>query len=580
MECFGKSWASCAEANGTRHRARRVRLRAARAVCTRLLQNADVLQDPDAPVEQLLIAEQNLRAIEAWISGGKCVRTASASVIRALGGLASPEDEDRFFSTFFPPLSGERLVRILTCTVMWSSFKIPGRIYLSSARICFESFVITGDTQFSVVWPHVSYAKLKSFNDSSCSSPVSTKRLANPVRIGFTCAVPFSGEEVSELELRFLDLEALGQLHRCACYFIGSGLFDMQQDEAAVCGKGSPQKDKSIMDMAQKQIRQVAVWQLQRRTTIWHTDWRAPFLPHDGHKRCSWTSIQDDDYARHPSLPDGARRSCATPPIPEVSFMGKPRACKWQVIADAGGGGADEEGWQYAVDFYLSEESWTPAPASFSHVRRRLWHPVFDHQAAQPAKRKKSTLLAEKGLHHSSGAAQQLFSADIGLVSLDVLGKEFEADQWTEPGGLMFEFFHTISKAKDLDIGPWASRHSVEGLVRDVQMRVPVPPAPMCPEHTRVTSTWHVVRNSSRVVLESVIMSLDVPYGDCFRIITVDTFTVDEASSTTRMVRVMELEWLKSTWIKSLIETSVHTEVTAAGKRWSKLIGEWVRRCT
>ena len=23
------------------------------------------------------------------------------------------------------------------------------------------------------------------------------------------------------------------------------------------------------------------VWELQRRTTIWHKDWRAPFLPHD-----------------------------------------------------------------------------------------------------------------------------------------------------------------------------------------------------------------------------------------------------------------------------------------------------------
>lgn len=26
------------------------------------------------------------------------------------------------------------------------------------------------------------------------------------------------------------------------------------------------------------------VWELQRRTTMFHDDWRAPFLPHDGQK--------------------------------------------------------------------------------------------------------------------------------------------------------------------------------------------------------------------------------------------------------------------------------------------------------
>lgn len=33
------------------------------------------------------------------------------------------------------------------------------------------------------------------------------------------------------------------------------------------------------------------VWELQRRTTMFHDDWRAPFLPHDGQKPHGWIEM-------------------------------------------------------------------------------------------------------------------------------------------------------------------------------------------------------------------------------------------------------------------------------------------------
>jgi len=291
--------------------------------------------------------------------------------------------------------------------------------------------------------------------------------------------------------------------------------------------------------------------------------------------------MEENDYVQHPCLPADASTSSDVPPIKEVDFMGKLRPCKWKTVLDAGGRGTDNDGWQYAVDFYTQGASWTPEPANFSHVRRRLWHPEFEEQAdpvAPPLNRLKSTLMVEKGLAQTSGQAKQLFSIDVGILPLSVLAEQLEADNWMEPDSLMVEYFDTMSKAKDVDIGPWAKSNKVDGLVRPVQMRVPVPPAPMCPEETRVSSTWHVASSTSKVVLESVLMSLDVPYGDCFNIVVVDTFHVDTRTGRTHMMRVLAIEWVKSTWLKNMIETNVNSEIKAAGERWAKLIAEWALR--
>ena len=100
----------------------------------------------------------------------------------------------------------------------------------------------------------------------------------------------------------------------------------------------------------------------------------------------------------------------------------------------------------------------------------------------------------------------------------------------------------------------------------------------MCPKESRCACTWHVVCEDDRCLLESVIMSLDVPYGTCFNVIKCDTFSRDEKSGNTVLERKFSLEWVKGCWIKSLVEASVPKEVKADGEQWAQLIKKWAQQ--
>eukprot|EP00405_Crypthecodinium_cohnii_P041294 CAMPEP_0206555428 /NCGR_PEP_ID=MMETSP0325_2-20121206/17788_1 /ASSEMBLY_ACC=CAM_ASM_000347 /TAXON_ID=2866 /ORGANISM="Crypthecodinium cohnii, Strain Seligo" /LENGTH=747 /DNA_ID=CAMNT_0054055727 /DNA_START=100 /DNA_END=2343 /DNA_ORIENTATION=+ len=113
------------------------------------------------------------------------------------------------------------------------------------------------------------------------------------------------------------------------------------------------------------------VWELQRRTTIFGTEWNAPFLPHDGKKSVRWVDVS---YKPHPLLKDGPNQdpaACASPPL-KVPSGYKPIS-GWQVEASAG---TDPDGWEYAVDFYRSDRYWHSTLAARS-VRRRRWKAKF-----------------------------------------------------------------------------------------------------------------------------------------------------------------------------------------------------------
>eukprot|EP00439_Symbiodinium_sp_Y106_P050130 s994_g6.t1 len=129
----------------------------------------------------------------------------------------------------------------------------------------------------------------------------------------------------------------------------------------------------------------------------------------------------------------------------------------------------------------------------------------------------------------------------------------------------------------DLEISAWSDGSSfasvVKGKVRTIEMRSPVPPAPMCPKETRVQSTWHVVILEDKVLLESVSMSLDVPCGTNFNVIACDTFSVQDGKL--KMVRTCGIEWLQSTWLKSMIEQNVPPQLAAVGERMAKVVGRW-----
>lgn len=256
------------------------------------------------------------------------------------------------------------------------------------------------------------------------------------------------------------------------------------------------------------------------------------------------------------------------PPIQEVKFLGRLRPCSWQVVVDDT---SDADGWQYAVDFYLEPQKWSRQLRGFSHVRRRRWKPSFEDQSSPVARtqRLNSTLMSEKGL---VSPPDVVLEVDLGVLSLEAIKADLEMEDWEQPKHLMAMFFKDL-KAYNMELGPWIQGSAagtgakVQGKLRSMEMRVPVPPAPMCPKESRVTTTWHVVFSDSRVLLESVIMTLDVPYGTCFNVIKCDTFSLGPGGHTI-FQRKVSLEWVKSCWVKALVEANVPKEIKSDGLKF------------
>ncbi|CAK0845163.1 unnamed protein product [Prorocentrum cordatum] len=123
--------------------------------------------------------------------------------------------------------------------------------------------------------------------------------------------------------------------------------------------------------------RVVEVWELQRRRTLFHDTWEAPFLPHDGQLQLRWVGA---DYQRHAWTPGTlAQEDCAgssTPPLVAPEGWAALDAA-WSVVECPG---QEPEGWQYAVDFYRGGDLWGSQPA-LCHCRRRLWRREFALQS-------------------------------------------------------------------------------------------------------------------------------------------------------------------------------------------------------
>lgn len=145
---------------------------------------------------------------------------------------------------------------------------------------------------------------------------------------------------------------------------IASGSVPRSLSQSTSDGNGTLPRDMVT------RTRLVEVWELQRRVTLFHSTWQAPFLPHDGEKQWRWVDMA---YQRHPwSVGDKAACSSRTFPVLELPAGWKPReGCKGFEVA-APPGPSDSEGWQYGADFYASSELWYSDPTWF-HCRRRLW---------------------------------------------------------------------------------------------------------------------------------------------------------------------------------------------------------------
>jgi len=187
-------------------------------------------------------------------------------------------------------------------------------------------------------------------------------------------------------------------------------------------------------------------------------------------------------------------------------------------------------------------------------------------------------LLTAKGLTSDS---EGVVEADIGNVSIATLASALMADDWERQGSLM-RLYWDMLRASDLEIGPWASGRGaaakVQGSVRSVQMRIPLPRQMMCPEETRCTSIWHVLVTPSKVVLESATMCFDVPYGDYYNVVLCDTFSLDITTGRMRMVRTCGVEWLKTTWVKGTVERNVWSSAEERGRQWAEQVALWMQQ--
>lgn len=362
-------------------------MRTAREKCARLHREAAALNDHSAPQEHLRAAARHLAAVEKWLLPQKQLHSTSTisfkntdpeELLAELGlpRLAEGEDLEDFLEYFSASIgTGELLVMALPCLVQSETFRHPGTFYITSERLCFRSSVLGMEARLSISWSQLEWARLIQ-SDSSM----------HPVRICLKQSIEIDGVKVVRLDLMIFDVGMLAQLHSCVSYFNGTGLFDMVPSansepveyptspgigEALSSGPRARMNaitpEEMIADLEELSL----VWELQRRTTIWHNDWRAPFLPHDYQKAIKWMAI-DEHYIPHPFIPedidiDEAAES-EEPPIREVKFLGRRRPCQWHVVIDET---SDGDGWQYAVDFYLEPQKWSEYVRGFSHVRRR-----------------------------------------------------------------------------------------------------------------------------------------------------------------------------------------------------------------
>lgn len=576
-------------------------LRAARNTLLLLEQEAKDKNDTTAPVQSVKAAVVHLAAVERWLLGdlddqvedhnhtitkklfryrhGKEHAQELRACLQVAGGTATSEEVQEFLETFSPLAAEEQLLKEVACSARSNNFLHPGKLFLSTVRLCFSSTVMGVELLIVLDWEDVEKIELKNKKSAAGASAVMI-RLKKPIMV--------DGAQASAIEIHVYDLSNLADIHPLALFFTGTGLFGEEagaktQAVQPVATTKSKAMLNSVVFSAAEATKNadLTLWELERRSMNFGKDWRAPFLPHDGERRRKWVILEDASYKVHPCLPDvvdDKDLNANEPPVEEIFFLGRMRSCRWKrdnIETDV-----DEDGWQYATDFYTQSSYWTKEPQNFTFVRRRKWCADFaaevEPQQQQPPQGKfhkqKSTLMEEIGLQ-MSGADKQLLDVEIANISLADFGKALEDSNWNA-GSLMALWFSSEG-IKNLEVGDWATgtgaAAKVKGKVRSVTGVAPVPPAPMCPEETRITTSWHVFVADNKVIVENVTMSLDVPYGKCFNAVVCDRFTATEDGKL-RLERMWGVEWVKSTFMRGLIESNVPVQLKLAGDRFVEVI--------
>ena len=51
------------------------------------------------------------------------------------------------------------------------------------------------------------------------------------------------------------------------------------------------------------------MWELERRTNLFKSHWKAPYWPTDGAAKMKWVALEGSAYARHPFIPTSVEES-------------------------------------------------------------------------------------------------------------------------------------------------------------------------------------------------------------------------------------------------------------------------------
>jgi len=537
----------------------------------------------DTPHHHLRAAEQHLSAVYRWLSGEASERGEEQTLrlSKELGiGIASDVEIKEFATSFPDKLPGEIFLRSLGGSAKVHRFRHPGKVFITNSRVCFYSCILDVEGAFSVQWVEIHSVRLVP----------NSKTTAFPVSIYLKEGISFYGTQAEQLDLHIFDFSELGNLHLCATYFLGTGLFGTWQEKDSAASVPKPlQKSKAIrtasMISPEKVLRDTSMWELERRTNPFGHDWKVPSLPHDGIAKMKWVALEGDVYKRHAFIPCdadvGKIATSEVPPVEHVDFLGQRRKCSWSTHpVDAQ---TDELGWQYSTDFTIGNTQWLPYCGMISFVRRRCWQPSFKFDACHGGEletgkeRNRATTILQKRVPGTSNVPiYEMVFAEVPGGCLDKLAEDLERDDWKDPSSIL-SFYWEEMNIRSLEIGEWADGCSftspVKGKVRSIEMRASVPPAPMCPKDTRVQSTWHVVVLEGLVLLESITMSLDVPYGTNFNVITCDSFTAENGQL--KMTRTCGIDWVQHAWTKSMIERGVPPQIAAVGQRMANVVNRW-----
>ncbi|CAK9062032.1 Acylcarnitine hydrolase, partial [Durusdinium trenchii] len=554
--------------------------------CAALVHKLAQENNDDLPLQHLRAAEQHLAALERWLrgegneeSGARAERIARELGLESLGSGPGADEFGRIFSD----VAGEILIQSLPGSVKVRNFRHPGKVFITNTRLCFYSYVLGVEVSFAAKWIEIASLRLEENSESH----------TYPVVVSLKEAMDFDGKDVKMLDLRVFEFSDLGIFQKSAMYFVGADLFGIYEESEVKSPEKSPM-EKSVKEVPtstrlvrtasmispDEVLKELSMWELERRTNLFKSHWKAPYWPHDGAAKMKWVALEGNAYIRHPFIPVSmAEEKIAVsdiPPVESVEFLGMRRNCTWSTCPVDGE--TDELGWQYSTDFVMGNTGWLPYCGSVSFVRRRCWQPCFytdadDDAAAAALDRAPISLIQNKA---PATAKETIFEQVLGEISLELLGQSLESDDWKDPDSLM-AFYWEETGAMDLDISPWSDGSSfasaVKGKVRTIEMRSPVPPAPMCPKETRVQSTWHIVVLPDQVLLESVTMSLDVPCGTMFNVISCDSFTIKDGKL--KMSRTCGVEWLQSSWLKSMVEQNVPPQLKAIAERMVGVVTRW-----